>query len=248
MITQCGDRIIPIVSLDCFGISASVSRASGSWTWAPVLVSSLSGLLGTGALVTGIDISEAQIQEACRSAESLKIAVEFRTCPAEHTELPSQSFDVITASQSFLYFDKKRAITEVKRLLRPEGLFVTSHLAWLPRQDPVARASEELVLKHNPQWTAADFSGDVSILPKWADGHFRLHTMFVFDEELPFTRESWRGRLRACRGIGATLTPEQVAAFDREHDALLQRIASDSFSVLHRIDAHLMRPTPFSLR
>jgi hypothetical protein len=66
--------------------------------------------------------------------------------------------------------------------------------------------------------------------------------MFVFDEMIPFTRESWRGRIRACRGIGATLIPQQVEAFDRDHDELLRRIAPETFSVLHRINAHLLRP------
>ena len=31
----------------------------------------------------------------------------------------------------------------------------------------------------------------------------------------------------------------QVAAFDAEHDALLARIAGETFTVLHRIDAHV---------
>lgn len=195
-----------------------------------------------GAGVTGVDISDAQIQQALRSAESLGVSVDFQTRPAEDTGLPSVSFDVITASQSWPYFDKVRAIAEVKRLLKPEGLLVTSHLVWLPRQDPIAKASEQLVLQHNPKWTAADLSGDVQTLPKWAESDFRLHAMFVFDERIPFTWESWRGRFRACRGLGATLAPEQVEAFDREHDALLRSTTPEHFTVLHRIDAHLLRP------
>lgn len=97
-------------------------------------------------------------------------------------------------------------------------------------------------MKHNPKWSAGDFSGEVPVMRQWAEGHFHLHAMFVFDEAMPFTRESWRGRIRACRAVGATLAPEQVEAFDREHDALLRRIAGDTFSVLHRIDAHIFRP------
>jgi hypothetical protein len=76
----------------------------------------------------------------------------------------------------------------------------------------------------------------------WAEADFRLHAMFAFDEAIPFTWESWRGRFRACRGIGATLTPEQVAAFDRDHDRLLRRSTPENFSVLHRINASLLRP------
>ena len=195
-----------------------------------------------GALVTGVDISEGQVQEARRLADSMDLAVDFRTGAAEDTGLRSASFDVITASQSWLYFDKVRASAETKRLLKPGGLFVTSYFGWLPRQDAIAKASEELVLRHNAKWTAGDFSGDVPTMPEWAVADFRLHLRFVFDEPIPFTWESWRGRFRACRGIGATLTSEQIEAFDRDHDALLRQITPEHFTVLHRIDAHVLTP------
>jgi SAM-dependent methyltransferase len=194
-----------------------------------------------GAFVTGVDISHEQIQEAKRRTESLQLRVNFHVVPAEDTDLPSSSFDVITASQSWLYFDQLRAIAEVKRLLKPDGVLVTSSFGWLPRLDPIAQASEHLVLQHNPKWSAADESGDVRTLPKWAEGNFRLHGMFAFNEAVPFTWESWRGRFRACRGVGATLNPEQVQQFDRDHDALLRRITPEKFSVLHRIEAHLLK-------
>ena len=171
------------------------------------------------------------------------MAADFSTVPAEDTGLPRASFEVVTASQSWHYFDKDRAIPEVKRVLKPDGLLVTSHLGWLPRQDPVAKASEQLILQYNPKWTGGDLSGDVPFIPKWSEDHFRLSAMFVFDEAMPFTRESWRGRIRACRGVGATLAPEQITAFDRDHDALLRTITPEHFSVIHRIDAHLFRVT-----
>jgi SAM-dependent methyltransferase len=195
-----------------------------------------------GARVIGIDIAEGQIEEARRRADAAGVSVAFLIGQAEHTGLPSEAFDAITASQAWLYFDAPRAIAEVKRLLKPDGVLATSHLCWLPRQDRIARATEELVLRYNPRWTGADWAGEVPLMPTWAEGHFRLRGTFVFDEAMPFTRESWRGRIRACRGVGATLADDEVAQFDREHDALLRAITTDPFSILHRIDAHVLRP------
>jgi hypothetical protein len=124
---------------------------------------------------------------------------------------------------------------------RPSVL-TTSHFCWLPRQDRIARVSEELVLRYNPKWTGADWAGQIPLMPKWAEGHFELRGMFVFDEPIAFTRESWRGRIRACRGVGATMPDEQVERYDREHDSLPRAITTDDFSVLHRVDAHVLRP------
>ena len=54
-----------------------------------------------------------------------------------------------------------------------------------------------------------------------------------YDLKVPFTRESWNGRMRASRGVGASLSNEELARWDAEHRALLDRIAPEEFEVLH---------------
>ena len=188
-----------------------------------------------------MDIATGQILEARNRAQSRGLSADFRVAPAEDTGLDAASFDAITASQSWLYFDKNRAIKEVKRLLKPDGILCISHFSWLPREDDIVRATEHLMLKYNPKWTGADGAGDVPFVPKWATNQLRLRAMLVFDAAMAFTGESWRRRARACRGVGATLAPEQIEAFDREHEQLLKNIAPDSFTISHRIDPHLFQ-------
>jgi SAM-dependent methyltransferase len=192
-----------------------------------------------GCTVTGVDISQEQVDSARKLATSEGLSIDFRVAAAEETGLPSVSFDVISASQSWLYFKRPAICAEVKRLLAHGGRLMTAHFCWLPRVDVVARASEELVLRHNPAWTGADFSGEIPPCPKWSVGEFRVVGMFFFDEQIPFTRESWRGRIRACRGIGATLAPTEIERFDAEHAELLERTAPERFTVLHRMDCHI---------
>ena len=59
----------------------------------------------------------------------------------------------------------------------------------------------------------------------------------VYHEEYPlkvhFTRESWNGRMKACRGIGASLTKKEILAWEQEHMTLLKEIAPDEFDILH---------------
>jgi hypothetical protein len=97
-------------------------------------------------------------------------------------------------------------------------------------------------LKYNPQWTAADYHGEIPAFPKWAEGHFRLKGMFYYDELVHFDIDTWRGRIRACCGVGASLSEEEVRKFDREHDTLLRQIVESTFNVLPRIDAHIFEP------
>ena len=41
------------------------------------------------------------------------------------------------------------------------------------------------------------------------------------------------GRMRSCRGVGASLGEAELAQWDREHRALLQSITPEHFDVLH---------------
>ena len=195
-----------------------------------------------GAIVTAADISAGQIEQARRTAAARHFAVDFRVAPAEQTGLPDGTFAAITASQSWLYFDRERMLSEVPRLLTASGVLMLSHFCWLPRLDDIARRSEQLVLEHNPDWTAADWDGVVPDFPEWAEGHFQKVGGFVFDTPVRFTRERWRGRMRACRGVGAALSPDDVRRFDEAHALLLERTVPEEFDVVHRVDCMLLQP------
>lgn len=48
-----------------------------------------------------------------------------------------------------------------------------------------------------------------------------------------FTREGWNGRMKACRGVGASLAVNEISAWEREHLKMLNEIAPPEFDVLH---------------
>lgn len=192
-----------------------------------------------GAHVTAIDISAEQIAAAKEIAAKEGEDIEFRVCPAEEADFPRGEFDIVSAGQSWLYFDTDIMVDKVLALLVPDGRLVLTHLLWLPGRDMIAQASEQLVLKYNPDWKGAGCTGTMPTVFPWATGSLDLQGYHVMGLPLPFTRESWRGRFRACRGVGASLDPEMVAKFDAEHDALLREIAGDAFDVWHQMTVHI---------
>lgn len=204
---------------------------------------------GTGALalqfaragceVTGTDIDPGQIEAAKVRAKSESLEVDFMVSPAEETSKPDGSFDVVTANQCWPYFDLDCALADIRRLLRPGGKLVVSSFSFLPRQSTIVARSEELVCAYNPKWSGRDWDGHIPAAPKWAEGRLRQSGLFIYDEDVGFTRVSWRGRMRALRGMAASMPPEVVEAFDREHAALLEEIAPPRFAVPHRISAYI---------
>lgn len=195
-----------------------------------------------GAVVSGLDVSSGQLEMARAAAARDGVDVDFRQGGAESLPFDDGSFDVLTANQCWLYFDLERTIPEVRRVLAPGGQLLVSHFSFMPRLDPVVAASEALVLDHNPDWSGANWDGVLAAEPSWSRQAFELVGLFVYDEAIPFTRESWRGRMRALRGIAASLSQAQVAAFDEDHETLLKGMVADEFTVLHRIHAYIFKP------
>lgn len=193
-----------------------------------------------GCNVVGTDISEGQIKMAQSLAQDSNLNLDFKTMSSEDIDFPNNSFDVVTANQCFLYFDNNIVSPKIINSLKENGVFVTAHFSWMPFLDDIAKASEELILKYNPKWTAHSYKGEIPPMHGGLEKYFKLKGFFYYDEPIKFTRESWRGRIRACRGIGAALTEDEVVLFDKEHDELLSKIAPEEFSVIHRIDAHIM--------
>ena len=57
------------------------------------------------------------------------------------------------------------------------------------------------------------------------------HEEYALD--IPFTRESWNGRMKACRGVGASLSDQAMKAWDQEPLQLLKKNAPAAFNVKH---------------
>ena len=184
-----------------------------------------------GAKWTAADISENQIEQAKILSEGMDI--DYYTAATENIDFPDQSFDVITACQCFFYFNHETVAPKLWRMLKPGGSILILYMAWLPFEDQIAEASEKLVLKYNSNWSGAGETIHQIEMPDCYKEKFQLVYREEFPLKVPFTRESWNGRIKACRGIGASLTEEEIAMWEEEHKKLLAQVAPDEFTILH---------------
>lgn len=184
-----------------------------------------------GAKWIGTDISSNQIAQA--KILSKEMNINYYVMPAENINFSDNSFDVITACQCFWYFKHDKIEPKFYRMLKPNGRILVLYMAWLPFEDKIAGESEKLVLKYNPGWSGAGETIHPISIPDCYKENFKL----VYHKEYPlnvhFTRESWNGRMKACRGTGASLTEQQLHSWEREHIKLLSEIAPAEFDVLH---------------
>lgn len=186
-----------------------------------------------GAKWTATDISKEQIEHAKILSKNLDI--EYYALSAEGIDFPDNSFDVITACQCFWYFNHEQIMPSFYRMLKPNGRILVIYMAWLPFEDKIANASEKLVLKYNPVWSGAEETIHPIHIPECYKKQFELVFHNEFQLNVHFNRESWHGRMKTCRGIGASLTPEEIIFWEKEHKALLNEIAPHEFDILHYV-------------
>jgi SAM-dependent methyltransferase len=186
-----------------------------------------------GASFVGADISQNQIEQAKRLSEEQRMDIEYIVSPSETINFPDNTFDVVTACQCFMYFDKEALLPNVARLLKHNGQFAIMFFSWLSYESDIAKKSEDLILKYNPSWTGFGMRRHAVESPEWAKDLFITKHRIAFDISVPFTRESWNGRIRACRGVGASLPEDRIKEFDHEHMEMLKKIAPESFEILH---------------
>lgn len=186
-----------------------------------------------GAEWIGADISEMQITYAKRMAEERNQVIRYEAVAAEDIDFADRSFDVITACQCFWYFDHEKLMPKLARILKKDGRLLLLYMAWLPFEDKIARLSERLVLKYSPKWSGAGETERPIVVPDCVYEWFETVYHEEYKVEIPFTRETWNGRMKACRGVGASLLSEELAVWEDEHKRMLEKEAPEKFFVKH---------------
>lgn len=193
-----------------------------------------------GCRAVGIDPDERLMEQAKALDREAQVAVEYRNGVAEDIPLEDDSADVITAGTCWHWFDGTAAMREIKRIARHDAFVVVANFAWLPLPGNLVEATERLIEKHNPDWDHGGGNGgmDLGIIEDFQNAGISNIESFSYDMDVPYTHESWRGRIRASAGIGAALSPEEIQAFDTEHARLLeQSFNTGILNAHHRIYA-----------
>ncbi len=197
------------------------------------------GFARRGCDVTGLDPSTELLEQARAIDRAAGLNTSYVVARAEDTTFRDRSFDVVGAGQCWHWFDRPRAASEARRILVAKGLLVIAYFDWIPLPGNVVEATEKLIEHHNPAWK---FGGGNGIHPQFlhdvAVAGFRDIETFSVDLDVPYSHEAWRGRIRASAGMGASLSPDRVAQFDRALESMLrERFPDDPLKAFHRLFA-----------
>lgn len=186
------------------------------------------GMAKYGANIIATDISENQIEEATSLSEGMG-NIKYEAVSAEDINYPESSFDVITACQCFWYFDPEVIVPKIKSMIKPGGIFLKIYMGYM-KEEQITQDSNALVKAINGSWGGA--SASIKDLTTHYFDEPQMESMIV---ELPFTRETWHGRMMASRGVMASMDKEKIEQFDREHMQMLTEKYPAEFTVKHKI-------------
>jgi len=195
------------------------------------------GFARRGCKVIGIDPDERLLAQARLLDQEAGIMIEYRVGVAEAVPAADRSTDVISAGTCWHWFNGPVAAREVKRIGKPGAYVVIAMFSWLPLPGNVVAATERLIEQHNPAWKFGGGNGFYleCIEHLQGEGIGNIET-FSYDLQVPYTQESWRGRIRASAGVGASLSAEGVQDFDADLAGLLQQsFNTEVLQVHHRL-------------
>ncbi|MDX1616679.1 MAG: class I SAM-dependent methyltransferase [Candidatus Promineifilaceae bacterium] len=113
---------------------------------------------------------------------------------AEATTLPADSIDLVTAGQSFHWFDKQAARQEFSRILRPDGWVMLVWNDWKRADGPLNEAYADLVQRYS-----VDYGGVRGKYQAWPEIVARFYggafDEYHFDNEQVLDFLGLRGRL-----------------------------------------------------
>ena len=181
-----------------------------------------------GADIVAVDISKEQIEEAKELSKEYT-NIEYGVSSAEDLCYGENTFDAITACQCFWYFDPKIIVPKIQSMLKPDGIFLKVYMSYM-KEEKITQDSNRLVKEINGLWGGA--SASLKDLKTHYFDDPQMETMIV---DLPFTRETWHGRMMARRGVMASMDEEQIRIFDLKHREMLENKYPEEFTVKHKI-------------
>lgn len=186
------------------------------------------GMAHYGANIIATDISQNQINEAIKLSKGID-NIKYEVIAAENIDYKENSFDVITACQCFWYFDPEVIVPKIKKQLRSGGLFVKIYMSYM-KEESITHDSNNIVRTINNSWGGA--SASIRDLKTHYFDDPQMDTMVV---ELPFTRESWHGRMLTSRGVMASMNEKQIHEFEKKHWEMLMEKYPKQFTVKHKV-------------
>lgn len=186
---------------------------------------------GTGALTRKIAMRKGEIigiepsQELIEQAKVLNITknyrIPYRQGTAECTGLAGSQYDMVTVMRAWHWFDREKAINEIRRILKPNGKLLVIDSGFLSEHAVVQKTFEVLSQYVEggvkPAGSKADAKQRINGFPvewfeEWHLGGLELQDFFKLNYTVSFTKQTWVERMRSVSWLVSLEEPVRKQA------------------------------------
>ena len=194
------DRIVRHCELDARSLVLDVGAGPGKGT---------RPLIERGIPVLASEPSPSMIRQGLEFYPNLQ----YVCSAAEELPFPAGQFDLVTAAQSFHWFDHAKALAEFFRVLRPRGFLAVYWNDRAPDHAP-AKFLEDLATKYNPSHQRDYRTRDWRTIVE-QDGYFRVAYHAQYSFTVPMQVDDWIGLARSISYV-QTIGDEKLREFEAE--------------------------------
>jgi len=212
---------------------------------------------GTGALTRKIAMRKADVvgiepsKELAAQALALNVAKNFQIPylhgTAEATGLEESKFDIVTVMRAWHWFDRPKAIAEMKRILKANGTLIVIDSGFLGGTNVVTKTFEVLS-KHvegglTPAGSKADSKLCINSFPvewfkEWQENGFVLRDFYKLSYTVDFSKQEWVDRIESVSWMANLDEPVRKEALKELHSSILEQ---ENFKIPHECNVCILR-------
>ncbi|MEW9051587.1 MAG: methyltransferase domain-containing protein [Neobacillus sp.] len=168
------------------------------------------------AELVGVDLSKEMLEEAKNLNIIKNFQIPYHVGASDHTGLPENTYDMVTAMRAWHWFDREKTLEEIKRILKARGTLIVIDSGFLKDSDVVKKTigvvSELFDGGLSPSGTKAKSKQMINGFPvewfeEWSSSGFELRDFYKLNYSVSFTKETWIERIESVSWL-ARLEPE----------------------------------------
>lgn len=158
------------------------------------------------AKVEGIDSSEKLLQYAKAMNAKKNFSIPYHLGTAEDTGLLDSEYEIVTVMRAWHWFDRVKALLEIKRILKANGWFIVIDTGFMIGS-PVVEKTMDVLKKYvegglQPAGAKADARQRINGFPiewfeEWSSNGFEVKDFFKLNYKVSFTKKKWIERIES---------------------------------------------------
>ncbi|MFL6563091.1 MAG: class I SAM-dependent methyltransferase [Bacillus sp. (in: firmicutes)] len=172
--------------------------------------------------VVGIDPSKELLEQANSLNKTKNFALPYHQGTAEATGLKESQYDFVTVLRAWHWFDRPKAIQEMKRILKANGTLIVIDSGFLSGPAVVGK-SFEVLAKYvegglRPAGSKAESKQQINGFPvewfeEWQNNGFELRDFYKLNYTVNFTKQEWVERIESISwlaGVDVTIRKQAL--------------------------------------